>query len=774
MPDPAEGLPRTIEDVVAANPEFARALAGTAGQPPFQVVPDQPARAFPDGAPLPAEDPPLPDPNRVFIVSHDTSLTNPDRVRQAVDSATTDVVVGNIPGLGEITQRYAPTVVEAGQDQIGNNATFALGDQARGTDVPVGADQYNIDTSQTRRQTLNPMSTVWTNPDQTQTDAVVFNSSNATPEQLDQIAQVLSSGGVTQGHGAIITQSGSGPGGISSITTAASGVGVLHAAGLISNPTLLRLGRTGQNLPTGEPVTPRPALGPGHRLTESATTSISSRAGPALLNEMRLANQRLVELQQKALTGQINLNQLQSDGFRQLSDLREAQAQQLALNGQRDSDELRQRLSEVDQAIEGLQSSRVDPEAFLGHDGVRRIGFGVAVAIGQLASNFGGGPNTALQTLETRIQQNIRAQEANLANRRAGVAAQSNALGMFRSILGDERAARAALEQSLWSTATMRLNSMVAHARNPIISANGQALIAAAHARAIGAAVDAANNAWRIQLGAQSTRRSTQTAQDVAGNAVLGNELANAQRNAAYNQRNAPQQPAGAPQAQPAPSPQAAPRTPTAPRRGPATGHRRPRPRVAPPQEQPTLLGFNRVDAPNITAGTRLAERAGTQPGNHPIPSGVFSTIRGDTPQSATDRFNSLPPEEQADITETARNANAMAGALRRLIEIARTHNPEVLYSMTTGESRNLVFQVQAALRQAAHLGAPSAQELEMVADLVNDPTGVNARRFAGQASATNLEGSLSAVLALANRQLAVRNFAVDTLHERVAHGRGR
>lgn len=101
--------------------------------------------------------------------------------------------------------------------------------------------------------------------------------------------------------------------------------------------------------------------------------------------------------------------------------------------------EMRQRLFSVDQALGAVREGRVDPEQFLG--GPNRAGAVIAVALGQLGSALTGDPNQALQIIESRIEQNIAAQQANLQQGRAALAGAQQGLELFRAVLGDERAA---------------------------------------------------------------------------------------------------------------------------------------------------------------------------------------------------------------------------------------------------------------------------------------------------------------------------------------------
>lgn len=123
-------------------------------------------------------------------------------------------------------------------------------------------------------------------------------------------------------------------------------------------------------------------------------------------------------------------------------------------------EEITRRLGVVDSTLEAVRNGSVDPREFFG--GPLGVGVGVlAIALGQIGQAIGGGPNTALEIINSGIENSIRAQEAGLAQDRAALAGSQQALGMFRAITGDQRAAEETLRLAAMEATRGRLRGML-------------------------------------------------------------------------------------------------------------------------------------------------------------------------------------------------------------------------------------------------------------------------------------------------------------------------
>lgn len=139
----------------------------------------------------------------------------------------------------------------------------------------------------------------------------------------------------------------------------------------------------------------------------------------------------------------------------------EAAALEQAAQAQEHAQRLDRATQTLNRRIDDVAGRRVSvEEAFGGFGG--RIGAGIAVALGQLGSALGGGENAALGIVNSMIDRNLRAQEANIQNERAGVAAAGNALAQMRQVFSDEEAAQQAARSMHLTAVASQLNGMLA------------------------------------------------------------------------------------------------------------------------------------------------------------------------------------------------------------------------------------------------------------------------------------------------------------------------
>lgn len=139
----------------------------------------------------------------------------------------------------------------------------------------------------------------------------------------------------------------------------------------------------------------------------------------------------------------------------------EAAALEQAAQAQEHAQHLERATQTLQRRIDDVAGRRVSVEdAFGGFGG--RIGAGIAVALGQIGSALGGGDNAALGIVNSMIDRNLRAQESNIQNERAGVAMAGNALAQMRQVFSDEEAAQQAARSMHLTAVASQLNGMLA------------------------------------------------------------------------------------------------------------------------------------------------------------------------------------------------------------------------------------------------------------------------------------------------------------------------
>lgn len=103
---------------------------------------------------------------------------------------------------------------------------------------------------------------------------------------------------------------------------------------------------------------------------------------------------------------------------------------------------------------------------------------GIAGAIGIGLSAWGGGPNAALQMIQSRISNDIAAQRANLENKRDASKEALDGLGQMRQRFGDDRIAETAESAKQLEQYKAVGNVLVARAQSPMLKAKWDGTIA--------------------------------------------------------------------------------------------------------------------------------------------------------------------------------------------------------------------------------------------------------------------------------------------------------
>lgn len=101
-------------------------------------------------------------------------------------------------------------------------------------------------------------------------------------------------------------------------------------------------------------------------------------------------------------------------------------------------------------AVDKYRAAAIDPDQLSKQRGpLGNLVAALAIGAGAFGAAKIGGPNTAMQLIKDQTEQNIRAQEANLAKTRDEVGISDNAIAQYRQMTGDNEAARAGVRADL-------------------------------------------------------------------------------------------------------------------------------------------------------------------------------------------------------------------------------------------------------------------------------------------------------------------------------------
>jgi len=110
----------------------------------------------------------------------------------------------------------------------------------------------------------------------------------------------------------------------------------------------------------------------------------------------------------------------------------------------------------VDDTMQGYEKTKadymareVDPDRLLSSGGAK-VGSAIAMALGAMGSALSGGPNYAMQIIQSAIDRDIKAQEVELAKAGKAVGMAQNEVGMARQLMGDTQNQKLAAENLKW------------------------------------------------------------------------------------------------------------------------------------------------------------------------------------------------------------------------------------------------------------------------------------------------------------------------------------
>jgi hypothetical protein len=516
-------------------------------------------------------------------------------------------------------------------------------------------------------------------------------------------------------------------------------LGILQAQNLLAPGTAAR--GVSSTLLMGSP--PEAQQGPGGTLvTQEGSLTQRAPIDQDIISAQGVLGDTLQALEEAALNGQLRMNDLTEQGFYALSDLREKQIAGLSQANEVAAQEYRTRLDNLAQTIDAVGQQRIDPEAFWGggvSGGLRRIGAAVSIALGFMSGvDLGTNVNPGLEMIQQAIQNNIQAQEANIANQRGLLGDRRAALSMFRDQLGNEADAREAMMAAGWESAVHRLQGVLTGARDPVLRANGQALIVGARLRQLQHLATLQQNQYEITTETQ-TRSRVQGDPSAIIRSAMG--VVPAAQQAAQPPRATGQRPAG--QRRPRVQPPAAP-----------TGGQAPVELIPIPDARGT-------EPAQARAFGELDERGRRTPGERPI-SRYIAAADGDINRVISE-YNRLPAAQQNEIDAFAQNAAELMVAYDRIIELANERGIDA-WDLTegTGELRAFVGIAQANIRQLINLGVPTGIDTQLQAALLDDPSLLNWRNVITNRPAV-IRGSQRALHLQAGVRLGNRGMVLNT-----------
>jgi hypothetical protein len=171
--------------------------------------------------------------------------------------------------------------------------------------------------------------------------------------------------------------------------------------------------------------------------------------------------------------GQRGLTAAKAEGSREQAKLYGEQANAERVLASESDEQLGRKRAHLDQMIADVQGDKVDPERFWHTRSTgQRIGIALAMIAGGFAGGWNGtGKNGAADMLDRAVQNDIHAQEENLANKRAGVQQQSQLYEMARGEFHDRAERMRAMHVTALAQVGKQIDARIAEASDPIEAA---------------------------------------------------------------------------------------------------------------------------------------------------------------------------------------------------------------------------------------------------------------------------------------------------------------
>lgn len=210
---------------------------------------------------------------------------------------------------------------------------------------------------------------------------------------------------------------------------------------------------------------PRGPAGPLNEATLTYRQQIGAPVDPSLIAARDEATEARRQAQLTSDEAEAELLQKHGDNLMSVGEFQSQQATEQAREAVERYERLQEKLQAYEDAIRRVADRQVDPDRYFGRHAGGRMSAALAVALGAIGSSLTGGPNQALQIINSAIDRDIQAQEHDIQNARSAANMQGMALSQFRSILGDEEAAKAATRAAHLQSFLTRLDGQMAHAQ---------------------------------------------------------------------------------------------------------------------------------------------------------------------------------------------------------------------------------------------------------------------------------------------------------------------
>lgn len=223
-----------------------------------------------------------------------------------------------------------------------------------------------------------------------------------------------------------------------------------------------------------------PAPGPTPVRAPKAAPVPHRSAGPAtprqdpyniagLQGQANIANAQMFQGMQNMANSEQRAGELAADRDARQADLKEGAAmadlgrvQEVDRENEVMMAYLKQKVEESEQLNNKLAEEKIDPSSFFADASIAdKFAYGIAGILGGLLSVQPGmnGRNPVMDNMNALIERDIRAQEANLSNKRASLAQRDNLLGQYMKIHGDRRLAKLQTAEQIYKATSRQIEA---------------------------------------------------------------------------------------------------------------------------------------------------------------------------------------------------------------------------------------------------------------------------------------------------------------------------
>lgn len=195
---------------------------------------------------------------------------------------------------------------------------------------------------------------------------------------------------------------------------------------------------------------------------------VRGQADPRLAQELQAREELAFNLRKAAVLDEAALYEIEADELDDFANVVERdveEAEQIMSSAKQKGKEI---FEQMNATMKVIQSGQVDPNRFYTSRGAASaFSAAINVAVGQITSALGAGPNAAAQIIEAAVNRDIAAQEFNSNQALQQFGAQQTLLSTLRQLTGDELAAQQSLRALKYAEVTTRLEAAAARAKSP-------------------------------------------------------------------------------------------------------------------------------------------------------------------------------------------------------------------------------------------------------------------------------------------------------------------